>query len=118
MLREVKIMDGIPYVLFIFETSGTLTVNGNYTGDIWLCGGGGVGGKANTGVLANGSGGGGGGGYSREMSNMSDITNRFTTHMTEMGYGGGGAGGYGSTSNGSHHAFSGGNGAVMIRIAI
>jgi len=63
MLKEVKIMDGVPYALFTFETSGTLTINGSYTGDIWLCGAGSSGGNNSGNSSGETVSSGGGGGY-------------------------------------------------------
>jgi len=64
MLQDVKFMDGNPYVLLTFETSGVLTVDGEYTGDVWLCGGGGGGAHMRSSSAPSyGPGGGGGGGF-------------------------------------------------------
>ena len=96
MLSMMKIMDGTLYALLILETSGTLTVNGSYTGDVWLCGGGGGGG---TSYMPTGgyclAGGGGGGGYTANKTDISIVSGAVTI----------GAGGQARRAGGQTSAF-------------
>jgi len=106
MLSMMKIMDGTLYALLILETSGTLTVNGSYTGDVWLCGGGGGGGASvmiNTGAPANGASGGGGGGYTTNKTDVSIVSASVT-----IGAGGAAAKAGGQTSYATYTAEGGG----------
>ena len=60
MRYEIRMMDNKLYHVLIFETSGNLTVTGEFVGDVWLVGGGGAGMGTSTGTNV---GRGGGGGY-------------------------------------------------------
>lgn len=127
ILREVKIMDGVPYVLFIFETSGTLTVTGEYTGDVWLCGGGAAGLDGISGTSGNtycyGGGPGGGGGYTNTVTGVDIVSGEImigeggtkntggglTRYLTYVATGGL-CGTVGTYSLGQNWTASGGNG--------
>lgn len=120
MLSSLKEMDGKMYTLLVLETSGTLTVNGSYTGDIWLCGGGGSG--ANVAGGSNIGGGGGGGGYTTNVPNVAITSGAVAIGGNSTGNGGttsyltytaaGGEQGYagGSTNENAGRGGNGGSG--------
>lgn len=116
MLYRIQWMDGTPYHLFIFESSGTLTVTGSYTGDVWMCGGGGCGGESyRESVLSSGSsrgGGGGGGGYVVNVLNISMISGDVLIGASVLSSDGGATSYAGYTANGGLKAINanGGNG--------
>lgn len=62
---ELVNMDGSPFRLLTLITSGTLRASAAVTGDIWVCGGGGAGGRVTHAYN------GGGGGYTAESDNVS-----------------------------------------------
>ena len=97
MQSMLKVMDNTLYALLILESSGTLTVNGNYTGDVWLCGGGGAAGYDASGGSNARMNPGGGGGYTTNAYNQSIVSGAVVI-------GAGGAGSDGGTS--SYASFS------------
>ena len=89
MKKSVRFMDGVPYVLFILESSGTLTVEEEMTGDVWMCGGGGR-------IYYNNSAcGGAGGGYTTNVFGTTIVSGAVV-----VGSGGGATSYNGSTANG------------------
>ena len=119
MIKSVKEIDGEWYYLYTFEDSGTLSVVGDYTGDIWLCGAGNAGSE---GSYGNYGGKGGGGGYTTNASNVQLITgsaivigapaasNAAGGATSFAGYSASGAGNSGRTYNGNPGGSGGGGG--------
>ena len=69
-IYEQKVIDGKLYHLFTFETSGILTVTGDFVGDVWMCGGGADGQDGNKADSPNDYGYGGAGAFTANFYNV------------------------------------------------